>query len=1095
MSTERISKFQPDRTLYLRGFTGFGAAASLYDASPTGFKVSGVFRDQADFAVLVVYDADNIFEHYTVKYLPDFNLSGVVLNFSLNYQDLQPIDSAKYSWIDWAQMDLVRTNGEPVKIELWDYATLASGAYSVAQGTYSLSASKGCTEYDRLTLFVNNAGFDFVAAGGESAAYVAQTFANSINTYDWSTFTNSSIAVIASADADGHLTLKNARTGLVDVLGASVTWKQGTKFPGIAAGSVIYLSGSAFTVAAVTSPTSLTLASPAPVSSNIPYLAEYGGVDGNDVQVYFVVRPGNQTLAVDNPVLQLTGGNSDNVTWNISIDFTALGVDQIRQAWLTFAPQLASGAVYADKEWTAAFSNWSVSDPNNVMALQCAGPASVRVGNGDPSCVYSGAGWQMLSANNYWRGFARETANPGDSVSVTYTNAQPHDLYLGTSLFHNRGIVSVSLDGDTPTTLDCFLNVSSEVVTRRLLRSAVPAGTHTVSLTLLSTNHQAQNPPPPAAQWDINSLGIQFLFDYIEASVATDIPDPLVTYSNVSAALDFDTDATYKVSPQRLLWHLQKLGLMGQMNEYVGVYWWNQRKRINGQWNSAVVTLTGTWAPGDSANITIGSFPILKAVSQWDTLDTIASHFVYYINASSVSMWAEKTGVGQLTIHVRTPNYHDTLAVSGVSAEGQILKAGSLDLGVDGVWQIDTSAAAPLNYAVTNWHADLFQAVKAAGMLITTAFSMELVNPPDDGAADSIWKARFAPDPLNPGKDTPVETQTDFNGIFSSQCAPVANLTNYQKALYLQMAGLQSAAGLTPWLQFGEFVWWYFSSKQNVPVGYAGYFTPISIGLQNPHGFKTGDRVIVSGVQGMTGANGTWPITVTDATHFTLNGSAADGGWIIGTGTVSGGSMGYYDPVTNAAAQSALGRSLYAFTCQDDDPTINNSADTNFLAAQLKAHVDAIREAVLAEYPNAQFELLYPNDVNNPSCYVNPQNQYPQGGRMNAAVNLPAAWKTKNGSGLDRFKVEALSWGATYLNMNLAKEAVTFAFTGAQSWPLADIAYLVPWFNGTCPWKSEFQSASQLGLGLINFWAYDHLALMSWPIPFPSPLNRSTFQG
>ncbi len=1088
MSTERISKFQPDRTLYLRGFTGFGAAASLYDASPTGFKVSGVFRDQADFAVLVVYDADNIYEHYTVKYLPDFNLSGLVLNFSLNYQNLQPIDSAKYSWIDWAQMDLVRTTGEPVKVQLWDYATLASGTYSVAQGTYTLSAANGCTVYDRLTLFVNNASFDFFAAGGESAAYVAQTFANSINSYNWSTFTNSSIAVLASADTSGHLTLKNARTGLVDVNGTTVTWKQGMKFPGIAAGSVIYLNGSAFTIAAVTSPTTLSLTSPAPVQSSIPYLAEYGGVDGNDVQVYMVVRPGNQTLAVDNPVLQFTGGNSDNVTWNISLDFTALGVVQIRQAWLTFAPQLASGATYSDKEWTAAFSNWTLIDPNGIQALPCAGPGSVRVGNGDQSCQYTGTGWQTLAANNYWRGFARETANPGDSVTITYTSTQLHDLYLGTSLFNNRGIVSVSLDGDGATTLDCFLNVSSEVVTRRLLRKAVAAGTHTVSITLLANNHQAQNPPLPAPQWDVNSLGFQFVFDYLEAAVASDIPDSVVTYSNVSAALDFDTDATYKVSPQRLLWHLQKLGLNGQMNEYVGVYWWNQRKRINGIWNSAVVMFSGTWAAGDSATITIGAFPILKAVTQWDTLDTIAAHFVYYINASSVSMWAEKTGPGQLTIHVRTPNYHDTLAVSGVSTAGQISKTGSLDPGKDGVWQIDTSTPAPLNFAVTNWHADLFQAVKAAGMLITTAFSMELVNPPDDDVAGNIWTARFA-------DNTPVTTQTDFNGIYSSQCAPIGNVTNYQKAVYVQMAGLQSAAGLIPWLQFGEFVWWYFSSKQNVPVGYAAYSTPISVGVQNPHGFHTGDRVIVSGVQGMTGANGTWHVTVTDPTHFTLDGSAANGDWTPGSGTVSGGSMGYYDPVTTAAAQAALGRSLYAFTCQDDDPTVNNGADANFLAAQLKAHVDAIREAVLTAYSNAQFELLYPNDVNNPTCYVNAQNQYPQGGRMNATVNLPAAWKTKNGSGLDRFKVEALSWGATYLNMDLAMEAVTFAFTGALSWPLADIAYLVPWFNGTCPWKSEFQSASQLGLGLINFWAYDHLALMSWPIPFPSPVNRSLFLG
>ncbi len=687
MSQERINKFQPDRTLYLRGFTGFGAAASLCEATPSSFKVYGVFRDQADFCVLVVYDADNLYEHYSVKYLPDFNLSGMVLNFSLGYQNLQPIDSAKYSWIDWSQLDIVTATGEPVQIPLWDHATLASGYYSVAQGTYALSAPGGCTIYDRLTLFINNVSFDFVAGGGESAAYVAQTFANEINAYNWSTFANSSISVIASADSSGNLTLKNARTGLVNVAGTTVTWTQGVKFPGIATGSTIHLNGAGYTVAGVVSPTVLTLNSPAASGTNIVYLAEYGGVDGNDVQVYMVVRPGNETLAVDDPVLQLSGGNSDNVTWNISLDFTAMGVDQIRQGWLTFAPQLAAGAVYADSQWTATFSNWSVTDPNDVQALHCAGPGSVRVGNGDSGCVYAGTGWTTVSANNYWRGFGHITANPGDSMTVTYSCSSIHDLYLGTSLFSSRGIVNVSLDGQGLQNLDCFLNVSSEVVTRRLLSSSVPAGSHTVTITLLSSNHQSQG------QWDINSTGYQFLFDYIEAALTSDIPDAMVVYDNVSAALDFDTDATYKVSPQRLLWHLNKLGFGGQLNEYLGVYWWNQRKRVGGSSNSALITLSGTWIAGDVASINIGGFVFQKAITQWDTLDTIAAHFVYYVNSASISMYAQKTGPGQLTIFTRTPNWGNTLAVGGTSAVGQIaVSSGSLDVGTDGTWIIDLTA-------------------------------------------------------------------------------------------------------------------------------------------------------------------------------------------------------------------------------------------------------------------------------------------------------------------------------------------------------------------------------------------------------------------
>ena len=1075
MSTEQIFKLQPDRTFYLRGFTGVGAAASLYGCSPSGFKTSGVFRDMADFCVLVIYDADNIFEHYSVKYLPDFDLSGLKLSFNVSYQGLQPLDSAKYSWIDWSQLDVIRKDESSARIRLWDYATLAGGTYSVAQGTYTITAPGGCTVYDRLTLFVNNANFDFVAGGGEAASYVAQTLANSVNNYDWSSFATHSVSVVASADATGKLTLKNARTGHVSISGNSVQWVDGIKFPGIAAGSFIYLGGAQYTVASVASPTSLLLTTTASAldGRTVVYLAEYGGWDGNGVVTYMVIRPGNVTLGVDDSVLQLSGGNSDDVVWNISLDFSALGIDQLRQAWFTFAPKLTNGTHYADTEWNATFSNWTVQDPLNKRALKCAAPGSVRIGNeAGAFCKYNGSGWAPLAANNHWQGFARSSSQVGDSVTLAYTAYSVHDLYLGTAFYPNRAVVNITVDGDAPTSLSCSLPVTSELVTRRLLRSAVPAGRHSVTIT-------------------ISSAGL-FIFDYLEAAISGDIPDPSATYSNVSPALDYDTDATYKVSPQRLLWHLTKLGFKGQINEYLGVFWWNQRKRVGGGFNSSVVSFGGAWAPGDIATVAIGMgasrFALHKSITQWDTLDTIAEHFVFYLNSASVSMWAEKTGAGQLTIHPRTPNWGDVLDLTQdqPSATGAVSSSGSLAVGVDGTWRVDIAASNPINFAIRQWHSDFFSAAAAQGLLVTTSFSMELVNPPDDGTDANVWVARYA-------SGTPVTTDTGFANLSSSQCAPIPTVTNYQKSVYASMANLQSAAGLVPWLQFGEFLWWFFSSMSQ-PVGYCSNTNPVSIGLGQPHGMQTGDRVVVTGVRGCTSANGTWTITVTDPTHFTIPVSAS-GEWLVGSGRVAGGSMAFYDPVTAAAAQSALGRPLYKFTCQDDDPTVNAGADVAFLAGQLKSHVDGIRAAVLTQYPNAKFEILYPNDVNNPVCYKGEYVSSPQGGRLNAAVNLPAAWRTKAGSGFDRFKVEALSWSAQYQHLDLAEQAISFALKSPMSWALEDVAYLVPWFNGSCPWPTEFLFADSRGIGLINFWAYDHLAMMSWPLPIPTPTRRTFFAG
>src|SRR5580658_7253864 len=164
---ELIYKLQPDRTLSLRGFNTFAAAASIHNASPAGFEISGLFRDPADFAVAVLYDADNVFEHPSIKYLPDFNFAGLTLDFTLLYTDsVQPIDSPKYNWIDWATLDVIRADGTTANVPLWDNATLAgSGAFPAASCTVNVVAAN-LQPFDRVTLWYENLAFDYTAPGG-----------------------------------------------------------------------------------------------------------------------------------------------------------------------------------------------------------------------------------------------------------------------------------------------------------------------------------------------------------------------------------------------------------------------------------------------------------------------------------------------------------------------------------------------------------------------------------------------------------------------------------------------------------------------------------------------------------------------------------------------------------------------------------------------------------------------------------------------------------------------------------------------------------------------------------------------------------------
>lgn len=62
--------------------------------------------------------------------------------------------------------------------------------------------------------------------------------------------------------------------------------------------------------------------------------------------------------------------------------------------------------------------------------------------------------------------------------------------------------------------------------------------------------------------------------------------------------------------------------------------------------------------------------------------------------------------------------------------------------------------------------------------------------------------------------------------------------------------------------------------------------SPIAVTTSAPHGMTTGDTVTISGVGGNTAANGTFTVTVTGSTTFTLGGSTGNGAYTSG-GTVA----------------------------------------------------------------------------------------------------------------------------------------------------------------------------------------------------------------
>lgn len=70
--------------------------------------------------------------------------------------------------------------------------------------------------------------------------------------------------------------------------------------------------------------------------------------------------------------------------------------------------------------------------------------------------------------------------------------------------------------------------------------------------------------------------------------------------------------------------------------------------------------------------------------------------------------------------------------------------------------------------------------------------------------------------------------------------------------------------------------------------------SPIALTLTDPHNAQTGDFAYVSGVEGLTGADGYWQITKTGANTLTLDGSTGAGSYTTG-GTAEVGDLGMVD--------------------------------------------------------------------------------------------------------------------------------------------------------------------------------------------------------
>src|SRR5438067_6200221 len=148
---EQLRKLTPDRDLQCFFFQP-SAVAAMSAASPTGFTLSGTWRQQFDW-VVIEWNRDNTFEHPAFRNLPDGDLSGVILSYEETRQNCIPIDSTLFATVDWPSLRIwAETNGAETlyKIPLLPHAVPITGSYQAATATFTLQGTISAGDYVEL---------------------------------------------------------------------------------------------------------------------------------------------------------------------------------------------------------------------------------------------------------------------------------------------------------------------------------------------------------------------------------------------------------------------------------------------------------------------------------------------------------------------------------------------------------------------------------------------------------------------------------------------------------------------------------------------------------------------------------------------------------------------------------------------------------------------------------------------------------------------------------------------------------------------------------------------------------------------------------
>jgi hypothetical protein len=515
----------------------------------------------------------------------------------------------------------------------------------------------------------------------------------------------------------------------------------------------------------------------------------------------------------------------------------------------------------------------------------------------------------------------------------------------------------------------------------------------------------------------------QFWFDFLEVAYpSTDLPD-LEPQSQLALATDWDTYHSQSLPAERTAWLIHKLGFRGRVNHYTGALWFYELVRTGTQYASVNFHLTVDHLSDVNAvaQLDISGTTIDHVIFPGDTSETLTQAFAFLINNGSNSIWASASG-NTLTITARA-----------MGTEGNGLTA---RLGVHSTWQGLSPSSASLSGGVDGapYDLDCHDPLSATLMATTNFWRTDLTLPRLNRAARD-WHRAFFEALKKYNMDAVAAFSTELlNGDPSAQTGiaqrywdgtPVilntpAIQTNFSPAslafwtqVYVDMASLQNNAGLIPYLQSGEVQWWYFPKQAWVP---------------------TSQQYVDAGV-----------------------------------------GMPLYDEYTKQQFQTQYGLPMQQILGND----VNSSEYANeiaFLPTLIAAYTAAIRSSVRTQFPDCQFEVLYPTDTNSTN--------------FNQLINYPEDdWTPEN---LDCLKTESFTFTNSH-RLDLSSYSISVSrdkgFTNVQR------SHLVGIGDAWTAWMKEVDLAQSQGLESVVLFALDQYCLIGYPPPPFVKLIRSQRQG